>query len=174
MKKYLSSIALILLFVVYVSYRRIFAPDVAPVVTPSQPFVTPPVASPNVAGSSTGNGRAQKKNGGTGTSPVPAAPAPSVQTGQYRDGVYTGSSVDAYYGSVQVQVSVSGGRLADVQFLQYPSDRATSNRINTRAMSQLRGEAIANQSAPVDVVSGATETTGAFNQSLASALSQAQ
>jgi len=92
----------------------------------------------------------------------------------YRNGTYTGDSVDAYYGNVQVQVTVSGGQISNVQFLNYPQDRSHSVQINTYAMPILSSEAVQAQSAPVDAVSGATATSGGFNQSLASALAQAR
>jgi uncharacterized protein with FMN-binding domain len=92
----------------------------------------------------------------------------------YRDGTYTGVSADAYYGNIQVKVIIQGGRIADVQFLDYPQDRGTSVEINQQAMPYLRSEAIQAQTAPVDGVSGATDSSGAFNQSLSSALAQAR
>ena len=92
----------------------------------------------------------------------------------YKDGTYTGSVADAYYGNVEVQASVSGGKLTGVNFLQYPSDRSTSRSINSQAMPYLKQEAIAAQSAQVDIISGATLTSHAFVQSLTSALAQAQ
>ena len=105
---------------------------------------------------------------------VPApTPVAVKQPGQYKDGTYTGPVTDAYYGNVQVQAIVSGGRLVDVQFLSYPSDRNRSVSINTYAMPQLVSQAIQAQSGNVDGVSGATATSGAFVQSLTSALSAA-
>jgi uncharacterized protein with FMN-binding domain len=104
--------------------------------------------------------------------PVPI-PIPKP-TGQYADGTYTGDPTDAYYGTIQVQATVQNGKLTDVQFLQHPNDRNTSIRINNRAMPILRQEAISAQSANVNIVSGATDSSGAFRQSLASALSQAK
>lgn len=94
-------------------------------------------------------------------------------TGQYRDGTYTGTVADAYYGSVQVKASVSGGRITDVSFLQYPDTHSESVYINQQAMPYLKQEAIKAQNANVDIVSGATFTSQAFIQSLTSALSQA-
>ncbi|MDR3642837.1 MAG: FMN-binding protein [Candidatus Doudnabacteria bacterium] len=105
------------------------------------------------------------------TPTLTAAPAPK---GQYTDGQYTGTVADAYYGNVQVKVTVSGGKITDVIFLQYPSDRSTSRYINGQAMPYLKQEAIAAQSASVDIVSGATDTSQAFQQSLAAALAQAK
>jgi uncharacterized protein with FMN-binding domain len=74
---------------------------------------------------------------------------------------------------VQVQIAVSGGKILDVQALQLPSDRSRSARISQYAAPILRSEAIQAQSARVDIVSGATYTSRAYAQSLASALKQA-
>ena len=111
--------------------------------------------------------------------PAPATTAPQPNSapnaaGTYADGSYTGTATDAYYGTVQVKAIISGGKIADVQFLQYPSDRSTSVRVNTQAMPLLTQEAIAAQNANVDIVSGATATSQAFQISLASALTQAK
>lgn len=109
--------------------------------------------------------------------PTPAptpTPTPVVQnSGKYKNGVYTGASVDAYYGFVQVKATISNGKLADVTFLSYPSDRSTSRYINSQAMPILTQQAIAAQSAQVNGVSGATATSDAFVQSLSGALTQA-
>jgi uncharacterized protein with FMN-binding domain len=93
--------------------------------------------------------------------------------GRYTDGTYTGAAENAYYGTHQVAAVVKNGALADVQFLQYANDRSTSRYINGQAMPQLKQEAITAQSANVDIVSGATFTSEAFQKSLGSALAQA-
>lgn len=108
---------------------------------------------------------------------APAAPPtqpPAVAQGQYRDGQFTGDVVNAFYGMVQVQAVIQSGKLADVQFLEYPNDRRTSIRINKIAMPYLTTEAIQVQSAEVDVISGATLTSEAFIESLQSALDAAK
>lgn len=92
----------------------------------------------------------------------------------YKDGSYTGSVADAYYGNIQVQAVISGGKITDVIFLQYPNDNRTSQRINSQADPMLTQEAIQVQSAQVDTVSGASASSQAFQQSLADALSQAK
>ena len=89
------------------------------------------------------------------------------------DGAYTGPSVNAYYGEVQVQAIVQGGRLTAIKVLRYPSDRRTSLFINRQALPRLRDEVIRAQSAHVDIVSGATLTSRAFIKSLDAALKQA-
>ena len=74
---------------------------------------------------------------------------------------------------MQVQAVIKGGKIADVTFLSYPSDRRTSQQINSRAMPMLQQETIAAQSANVNAVTGATFTSQAYVASLQSALSQA-
>jgi uncharacterized protein with FMN-binding domain len=102
------------------------------------------------------------------------APASPTAAGQYKDGQYTGPQVDAFYGWVRVQAVVQNGQITNVTFLQYPSDRRTSQRINSIAMPYLTSEAIQAQSANVDIISGATLTSEAFAQSLQAALDSAK
>lgn len=101
-------------------------------------------------------------------------PTMASQQGRYKNGQYTGSVADAFYGNIQVQVVITGEKISDVLFLQYPNDRGTSIAINTQAMPYLKQEAIAVQNANVDIVSGATDSSLAFRQSLGSALAQAK
>ena len=91
----------------------------------------------------------------------------------YKDGTYTGSSVDAFYGYVQVKATIAGGKITDVAFLSYPDSHSTSRYINSQAMPMLTQEALSVQSANVDLISGATDTSLAFRQSLSDALAKA-
>ena len=108
---------------------------------------------------------------------APKAAAGSTQAARtatsYKDGQYTGSVTDAFYGNIQVRVTIQGGKIAGVDFLQYPNDRPESVNINQQAMPFLQQEAIKAQSAHVDSVSGATDTSQAFTESLSAALSKA-
>ncbi|WP_246671454.1 FMN-binding protein [Mesorhizobium sp. B2-4-12] len=99
--------------------------------------------------------------------------ATSPATHGFRDGTYAGPVTDAYYGPMQIQVSIQGGRLTALKVLKYPSDRSTSVRINRQALPMLRDEAISAQSANVDIISGATLSSRAFIQSLHGALRKA-
>ncbi|CAN5572176.1 hypothetical protein BH09CHL1_BH09CHL1_06280 [soil metagenome] len=109
------------------------------------------------------------------SSSTATATAASTATamGAFVDGTYTGSQADAHWGTVQVVVTIIDGTVSDVQFADYPNHRSRSRTINNHAMPILTQEAIQSQQASVDIVSGATDTSEAFIQSLASALSQA-
>lgn len=109
-----------------------------------------------------------------GNSTINAPAQNQTKKGLYADGKYIGNSADAYYGNVQVKAVISGGQITDVIFLDYPQDMMHSVLINSYAMPILKSEAIKSQNAQVDTVSGATETSGAFRESLASALAQAK
>ena len=102
----------------------------------------------------------------SGTTPVAAS--------TYKDGTYTGSVDNAFYGNVQVSTTIGGGKITAVNFLQYPDENPNSIYVNTTAIPFLKQEAIKAQSSNVSVVTGATLTSKAFMQSLANALSQAQ
>jgi len=107
--------------------------------------------------------------------PTPVVTPPKKTTsGAYVDGTYVGSVTDAYYGSMQVEAVISGGRLSTVKVLQYPSDRRTSVEINQQALPMLITEAVSAQSANIDAISGASASSPAFIQSLSSALAKAK
>lgn len=92
----------------------------------------------------------------------------------YKDGTYVGSVADAQWGNIQVKVVIQQGKITDISFLQYPNERERSVMINSYADPQLTNEAIQAQSATVDSVTGATDTSEAFMQSLSDALTQAE
>ncbi|MBI3632041.1 MAG: FMN-binding protein [Candidatus Vogelbacteria bacterium] len=147
MKKIFLSLFVILAFILYANYQQ--QASSVPVTANSQPVTSLVAPQPIVL-------------------PVRRSGA------LYKDGAYTSPVTDAYYGNLQVKAVIQNGKLADVMFLDYPKDRSTSIRINTQAMPILRSEAIQAQSANVDAVSGATQTSEAFNQSLSSVLLQAK
>lgn len=145
MKKFLLSSSLIISFLLYSLQQRFTHQDNVSVTSPAQPV----------------------------TNPAPVV-TPTASNAMYKDGQYTGDLTDAYYGNIQVRVTISSGKITDVQFLSYPSDRGTSIFINSQAMPLLRQEAITAQSYQVDTVSGASQTSRAFQISLKSALDQAK
>lgn len=137
-------------------------------------IVTPPTKTPDTKPTTT---PPPSTNPPTNTPPVVVTPPPITKpknTGLYKDGTYIGDTVDAFYGNVQVSISVSGGRLSSISFLDYPQDRSTSLQKSNFAMPILKSEAIKSQNANVNTVSGVTYTSEAFIESLSSALKQAK
>ncbi|WIY00746.1 FMN-binding protein [Amycolatopsis mongoliensis] len=115
---------------------------------------------------------------GGGTQPTrttsPAAPATPGSAGSTGgDGTFTGSAADTRYGPVQVQITVSGGKITDVQAIEYPQESGRDVRINSAAVPELNQEALQAQSAQIDTVSGATYTSEGYQQSLQSAIDAA-
>jgi uncharacterized protein with FMN-binding domain len=183
MKKYAVSSIVIISFIAYSFYQRVFGMQSAPVISTSNsssklsqnsPTVTPtPTLVPTVTPAIIQSDKTQTIPTAT---PIPTADptsTPVVASG-YKDGTYTGDPADAFYGNIQVKTTISGGKITNVQFLQAPNDRGTSIEINSQADPILAQEAIQAQNANVDIVSGATDSSQAFVQSLQSALDQAK
>jgi len=97
-----------------------------------------------------------------------------MNMGNYKDGTYTGSVADAVYGKLQVVATISSGMITDVTWPVYPNSGGHTIQVSASALPELKQEAIVSQSANVSVVSGATQDSEAFQQSLAAALAQAQ
>lgn len=100
-------------------------------------------------------------------------PTPSPAGPTYKDGQYTGQDILTEFGDVQVKVTISGGRITDVQPLQLPFDRRRSAEISQYAAPRLHDEVLQAQSAQIDTLSGATYTSEAYAQSVQAALDQA-
>ncbi|MBI3397073.1 FMN-binding protein [Candidatus Woesebacteria bacterium] len=165
MKKYLLSFSVVFSFLAYSIHQR---------VEKSEARIAVP---PNVGNSSLDTPEPTESNvNADGLAPI-ITPTPILtkqSNGLYKNGIYAGDIVDAYYGNVQIKTTISGGRITDVVFLEYPKDRNTSIEINTQAIPYLKQEAIQVQNSQVDIVSGATSTSIAFRQSLGSALQKAK
>jgi uncharacterized protein with FMN-binding domain len=86
--------------------------------------------------------------------------------------VLTGDAARTQYGPVQVRVTVSGGRITDVETLQAPRG-GRSDQVTADAVPRLDRAAVAAGSADIDAVSGATYTSAGYRQSLQSALDRA-
>lgn len=151
MRKYFLGIVIAVIFLAYSTILRH---------QHSEPIVAPTSLS-------------QNNSTGPTSSPTPTNTNTTAPSGQYKDGTYTGSVDNAFYGNVQVSTTIQNGKITAVNFLQYPNENPNSIYVNTSAIPYLKQEAIKAQSSSVSVVTGATFTSQAFMQSLSSALSQA-
>ncbi len=88
--------------------------------------------------------------------------------------IYTGSVATNKWGSTQVQVTVSGGKISNVTTLQLPSSKPKSVRLSTNAATVLKAKVISAQTASVATVSGATMTSRSYLESLQSAIDKAR
>ncbi len=176
LQKFVVSAFVICSFLAYAVHERIVTPDGTDAALERTPAAVAQPLPPTQQGAPTVPVPATSvpaPNAIPPTAPPPPPPT-AVARGQYRDGTYTGPAVDAFWGQVQVQAVVQNGRIASVRFLQYPSDRRTSVRINNFAVPTLQSEAIQAQNANVDMITGATLTSQAFIQSLQNALNSAR
>jgi len=155
MRKYLLGL---IIGVVFVAYSTILRHQ------HSEPIIAPGTLSQNSS--------PIPSNSTNTVNSTPPAPS-STTTAQYKDGTYTGSVENAYYGNVQVSAIIENGKISTVNFLQSPDENPNSIYVNQQADPYLKQEAIQAQSSRVSVVTGATFTSNAFIQSLANALSQA-
>jgi uncharacterized protein with FMN-binding domain len=97
----------------------------------------------------------------------------SSSANAYKDGTYTGQGSDTPYGPVQVAVLISGGKITNVSFLQLPDELGHSQEVSAYSAPLLKQETLQKQNAHIDFVSGATQTSQGYRQSLQSALDQA-
>ncbi len=131
--------------------------------SPSLP--APATGGPGVTPTAPGSKKATART--TGAPKAASAKPPAGVSGRF-----TGSPVNEQYGTVQVTITMTAGRLTDVS-ATYPTSPSNSADINSGAIPQLRSEALSAQSAHIATVSGATYTSDAYQSSLQSALDRA-
>ena len=108
---------------------------------------------------------------------TPTAPNPSTSTSASSSAAgtktYTGGVASTRWGDVQVAITVTNGKITDVQVPVYPQENGRDQQINAFALPVLRQETLDAQSATIDTVSGATVTSEGYLQSLQAALDAA-
>jgi hypothetical protein len=126
----------------------------------------------NGAGGTAPSGAASGTSGG-GTAPSGSGASPGTPPGQGDTAgarIITGNVANTIYGPVQIQAAVKAGKIIKVTILQQPSTTAHDLQIGAFAFPQLEAETLSAQSAKIDMVSGATYTSGGYIQSLQSAI----
>ena len=105
-----------------------------------------------------------------------AAPAPTqaaTSTSSGTSGTFAGATSQTRYGPVQVQITVSNGKITAAKALQYPNGDYRSADISNQAIPYLVSQTLAAQSANISGVGGASYTSYGWYQSLQSALKKA-
>src|SRR5581483_3000355 len=169
MKKTTITISIILLALIggYVMYQKFFSSPANPSPisnTTGDGQTSAPHESINLGSIGSDNNPTSNTTGNSGG---------IAQAGTYKDGQYTGNVANAVYGPIQVKVIVSQGKITDIQMLQYPNSPGHTTEVSSQSLPILKTEAIQAQSANVQIVSGATQTSEGFIQSLTSALAKA-
>jgi uncharacterized protein with FMN-binding domain len=124
---------------------------------------TASVAAPPAAVSTVGPGTSSASS---------ASPSPSASAASGTKTV-TGDSVSTQWGNVQVQITVTNGKITSATAVDYPQNNGRDQQINAYAIPVLQQESVGATSANIDMVSGATVTSGGYVQSLQSALDKA-
>ncbi|MBI4220918.1 MAG: FMN-binding protein [Chloroflexi bacterium] len=111
-------------------------------------------------------------------SPSPVRPVARVPTlfdgSSFRDGAFTGKEIRTTYGTMQVQVVMKDGRIADVTPVQIPTRTGTSASISEKTVPTYVAQAIASEDWDVDLITGATVTWEAFKRAMVYALRAAE
>jgi uncharacterized protein with FMN-binding domain len=128
-------------------------------------------------GGSTGTSGTSGSNGSTGTSNSSGSSGSTGATATKAPttngtATVTGTLINMRYGPVQVEITVTNGKVTAVSAVELPSG-GRSGMISSYAAPILTQEALAAQSASIDLVSGATYTSLAYEKSLQAALDQA-
>ncbi|MCW2600900.1 MAG: hypothetical protein JWM02_2729 [Frankiales bacterium] len=110
----------------------------------------------------------------TPSAPTPTASAAPTPRAAPRSVTVNGSPADTQFGPVQVQITLTNGRLVRADAIVYPQGSGRDQEINSYAIPQLDQETLQRQSAQIDTVSGATYTSDGYKQSLQSALDAAR
>lgn len=140
---------------------------------PTPPSIALPVPAGAGSGSDGGAGPSSSTPAGSTAPPSSGAPPADGQPTDSQPRTLVGSVIDTEQGPVQVQVTMRGPSISDVSVLQYPNGGGRDTEINSVALPQLVDQALAAQSADIQMVSGATYTSQGFIASLQSALDQA-
>lgn len=133
-----------------------------------------PSTDPTAGASTAANDNSSGASGGAGdsSSSSDSAADATATPGQSGSGTetITGPVESNHWGSVQVEITVEDGKITDVSLVQAPSSHGRSVEINDYAVPILVQETLTAQSAEIDMVSGATDTSESYIASLQGAL----
>lgn len=107
----------------------------------------------------------------TPTTPTPVKTAATAPTVNSVNGTFTGPVVDVSYGNVQVQITVTNGKITDAKALIAPTGK--NDKYTKMSLPTLRQQTLAAQSTSIQGVSGASYTTYGWRKSLQGAMVKA-
>ena len=124
-------------------------------------------ATPTTSTSATPTATPTKSATATPSATKTTAPAVAKSS----SGTFVGPAIFVNYGTVQVQITVSNGKITDAKALQAPNGR--SQRWTDMAVPTLRQQTLSAQSANIQGASGASYTSYGWYKSLQGALAKA-
>jgi len=137
------------------------------------PTDTAAAATPAPAATKKSTKKSTKSTTAATTPAAPATTAPAAPAKAKPSGTFTGSTQQTRFGPVQVEITVSNGKITAARALQYPNNDFRSQQISQQAIPYLVQETLAAQSANIQGVGGASYTSQGWYDSLVSALAKA-
>ena len=134
---------------------------------PTQSATKPSTTKPSTTKPSTNNPTASTQT----SAPVPAQTQATTPTVNSVNGTFTGPVVDVSYGNVQVQITVTNGKITDAKALIAPTGK--NDKYTKMSLPTLRQQTLAAQSTSIQGVSGASYTTYGWRKSLQGAMVKA-
>jgi len=141
----------------------------------TQTINSPVKTEPTTSASKKSSAKTTSANAQSTRTIASASPTPTATATQSAgvSGTFKGDTSHTRWGPVQVQITLTDGKITDVTTLQYPNGDRKSLNISNRVIPWLQEETLQIQSANISGISGATYTSTGFQNSLASALQKA-
>ncbi len=149
------------------------APAPAQTQAAAAPTDTAAAATPAPAATKKSTKKSTQSTTAATTPAAPATTAPAAPAKAKPSGTFTGSTQQTRFGPVQVEITVSNGKITAAKALQYPNNDFRSQQISQQAIPYLVQETLAAQSANIQGVGGASYTSQGWYDSLVSALAKA-
>ena len=130
------------------------------------PLFAPPAIASGAAPTATAASPAAPAAPATVVKTPATATAPTATTATYKDGTYTGTGTGRH-GSIAAAVVIQGGKIVSADITQ------CGTRYPCSMIASLPGRVVAGQSATVDLVSGATDSSQAYQGAIKNALAKA-
>ena len=150
-------------------------PTQTPAVVQNTPATSAPTKSATkpspVKTSSTKPGASNPTTSTQTSTPAPVQTQATTPTVNSVNGTFTGPVVDVSYGNVQVQITVTNGKITDAQALIAPTGK--NDKYTKMSLPTLRQQTLAAQSTSIQGVSGASYTTYGWRKSLQGAMVKA-
>ena len=138
---------------------------------PTKSAVKPTATTPTKAATSTQTVAPSPAQTQATVAPTPVKTAATVPTVKSINGTFTGPVVDVSYGNVQVQITVTNGKITDAQALIAPTGK--NDKYTRMAIPKLKEQTLAAQSTNIQGASGASYTTYGWRKSLQGAMVKA-